>query len=1409
MKKSSYLFEISWEVCNMVGGIHTVLMSKISAMQDYYGDRYVTVGPDVPRASGAPPTFREEIWDPEIVEAVSSLSVGCRMGRWLVPGEPRCLLIDFSSINQIKDQILADYWERYRLHSLYGGWDYLEPMSFSQAAGMAIEQIFQKNLKPQKLNAIVHCHEWMAAAAILHLRKTAPEVATVFTTHATMLGRSLSAHQKNAEFSSQHSPQQLEQLAHEMGVSAKHSMETIAARLSDCFTTVSPITSEECVRILNRKPDLLLLNGIGEDFLDSPLTTESARQKSRSRLFEIAKATTGFTYDPANTNILVSAGRYEFKNKGIDLLLDSLAVLNSNIKNLPPEKRVIAFLMFPAGHGGPRKPPSNNQANLSTHELRDEHNDPVIRKLIASKLTNNPDNRIHVVFVPIYLDGNDSLIKEKYYELLAAADISAFPSFYEPWGYTPMESISFGVPTITSDLAGFGIWAKDLGPWKKTGVFVLDRKECQKDEHSVQQLADHLLEVFKAPPKESQALKKAAHTLAKQASWSEWAKAYFKAHGIALKKALERTDPESTHNIGRISEGSRYFDPQTHMRKFTVLNQIPKNLEDVRTLARNIWWSWHPEAVQLFSTLDPELWSKLGHNPSMFLDYVKLEVLESASGSKKYMHKLKKVLSKLERHQMNTKAEPQIAFFCAEYGLASCLKFYSGGLGILAGDLLKTASDMKIPLCAIGLAYNLGYFRQRINRDGNQEHEYEKNDFYSMPMQPACSADGTPIVVSIPFPHGPVHARVWKVTVGNVGLYLLDTDFGANRAKDRAITNNLYGGDLTHRLKQEIILGIGGLKLLRMLGISPLVYHMNEGHSAFLVLARLVELVTQYKLEYHEAMEYIRQTSIFTTHTPVPAGHDQFPEEVIKPYLQPFGEALKKDWSSLLSLGNTPQTTDNRNFSMTYLCLHGSNRVNGVSQVHGKISRRMFREFYPDFHEFEVPIKSITNGVHVPTWLAPEWQQVFTKHIGVNWRKMLADKNFWKSALELDNKLVWQTHLAVKRRLIDWLRIHLEETFKQRREDPAHLAIALSNLDKDPLIMGFARRFAPYKRANLLFHNMARLEKLLSQGKPLIFLFSGKSHPSDGIGQALIRKVIEMSRQPQFVGKILFVENYDFEVAQLMVSGCDVWLNTPTRPLEASGTSGMKAGINGCINLSVADGWWVEGFNGKNGWIIADENQENPQDFQNEYDSARIYALLEHEIMPMFYDRSAAGVPAEWVHLMKESMASIIPRFSSARMLKEYNEQMYLPAVENANTLNANGFAALTELCEAKKRLTSEWSSIGCTNVRMEGLEREKVLINQPINIKIDLNHPNLDVGDLVVQAVLGRSLPDGRLHQLKAFTMSNISNGHSSSFASSWEAEISCEESGPYSIGIRVMPSYYYSGGEELQVTHSLVKWL
>lgn len=1390
-------FEISWEVCNMVGGIHTVLASRVPEIHEAYGEHhYVAIGPDIPRSDGVAPEFRADVWDSALRDSFRNHEVGVRMGRWLVPGEPRCLLVNHSRLYERKDQILGRYWEEYELDSLFGAWDYYDPVLFAHGAGMVIEHIRDRFLLPSRQRAVVQAHEWMSAASLLHLKSATPEIGTVLTTHATILGRSLASQKADPDFWRSLPDIKADRTARELNVSSKHSMETVAAREVDVFTTVSEITAIECEHLLKRKPDMVLPNGFGA----RPVSAEQ-RAKAREDLFNLAEMTTGDSYDRDGTLIFALAGRYEYVNKGVDVYLDAAANLRNALEERPG-KRIIIYAMLPAGHAEPKRQLWDRAHGASagpplrcTHDLGDEANDPITQRLDALSFHNEHGERVHVVHVPIYLDGTDPLIRQRYSDLLPGADLGVFPSFYEPWGYTPLEAVACGVPAITTDRAGFGRWVGRQGDNRRTGVRVLAREGVAFDEVG-RALTDVLVEFIDLDEDARDSLRAACLRTAALTSWSHFIQHYETAHTMALEAGAQRrrglplerlsstaipaVDGSALTGVERVrrADGDAAL-PYT--RSFTVANALPEELAPLHDIAANLWWRWHPEAASLFKKLDPPLWFSNRENPHVLLDQVKPDRLTAASLDPNYVQSLKAVHAALLEGRDS--GEPRIAYFCMEFGIADFLKLYSGGLGILAGDHLKAASDLNLPMCAVGLAYREGYFHQFIDREGHQEAWGDTNDFSAPPFKPVMAGAYSPIRVTVPMPTGPVHAQAWQLDVGRIPLYLLDTNIEENRPEDRAITNRLYGGDMTHRLRQEMVLGLGGYQLLTELGIDPEVFHMNEGHSAFLLLARAAHLIQRHGLRSQEAFEYIRNTTVFTTHTPVPAGHDHFPEEMIRPYLARFEHVLRLDWGRLMAMGSTPDGVSNE-FGTTALAVRSAGRVNGVSAKHGEVAREMFLQFYPDIDSADdVPCTSITNGVHVPTWLAPRWQRMIEREMGPAWRDAIDDPARWDWLRNHDPAEVWGVHRLLRQDFVGWLKSHLTKTWTRRRENLSLLQDVLGALDEDHMFIGFARRFAPYKRADLLLTEPERLAKLLSKEPGAMLLYAGKAHPADAMGKELLRRVFQASKHPALVGKVIFVEDYSIDEARRMVAGCDVWLNTPTRPLEASGTSGMKAAMNGCLNLSVDDGWWIEGYEGDNGWVI-DLPAANIHD-PSAYDRAAAMAMLESEILPVYRDRDDAGIPLAWVERMKASMASMIPRFSARRMVTDYADMFYEPAIQDAQSLRDQNYRPLFTLAEQGEAIRAHWSDIALDSVRFSGLSGEPPVVGATISAELSVHHPGLDARELDVEAVV---------------TFGTRSNGATSRIVvpfdaegteerSTWRGAFAVRASGGHELKFRVRP--------------------
>ena len=728
----------------------------------------------------------------------------------------------------------------------------------------------------------------------------------------------------------------------------------------------------------------------------------------------------------------------------------------------------------------------------------------------------------------------------------------------------------------------------------------------------------------------------------------------------------------------------------------TVKSRIPAELKKLEEMARNIWWAWNNEATDLFQDLDPALWKEAGQNPVVLLERLSYEKLEALAADKAILARIDKVYAQF-RAYMDVKPDanrPSVAYFCMEYGLTHVLKIYSGGLGILAGDYMKEASDSNVDMCGVGFLYRYGYFAQRLAMDGQQIANYDAQNFGSLPIDRVMDENGQPMVIDVPYLNYYVHAYVWRVNVGRVPLYLLDTDNEMNSEFDRPITHQLYGGDWENRLKQEILLGIGGMLMLKKLGIKKDVYHCNEGHAALCNVQRLCDYVES-GLTFNEAMEVVRSSSLYTVHTPVPAGHDYFDEGLFGKYMGGYPQRMGITWNELMDMGRINPGDSGERFCMSTFACNTCQEVNGVSWLHGEVSKDMFSGIWKGYFPEESHVGYVTNGVHFPTWAASEWKGVYNKHFDKAFMGDQSNQKIWEEIYNVSDEEVWNTRLALKHKLIDYIRKEFSKTWLKNQGDPSRIVSLLDKINPNALLIGFARRFATYKRAHLLFTDLDRLAKIVNNPNyPVQFLFAGKAHPHDGAGQGLIKKIVEISRRPEFLGKIIFLENYDMKLARRLVSGVDIWMNTPTRPLEASGTSGEKALMNGVINFSVLDGWWLEGYRPGAGWALTEKRTYQYQPHQDQLDAATIYGLLENEILPLYYARNVKGYSEGWVKTIKNSIAQIAPHYTMKRQLDDYFTKFYCKEAKRHAELVANDYAKAKEIAAWKEEVASKWDAI-------------------------------------------------------------------------------------------------------------------
>ena len=731
-------------------------------------------------------------------------------------------------------------------------------------------------------------------------------------------------------------------------------------------------------------------------------------------------------------------------------------------------------------------------------------------------------------------------------------------------------------------------------------------------------------------------------------------------------------------------------------KEVTVKSRIPEELEKLSEIARNIWWAWNFEATELFRDLDPELWKECGQNPVLLLERMSYEKLEALAKDKVILRRMNEVYTKF-RDYMDVKPDeqrPSIAYFSMEYGLSSVLKIYSGGLGVLAGDYLKEASDSNVDLCAVGFLYRYGYFTQTLSMDGQQIANYEAQNFGQLPIERVMDANGQPLIVDVPYLDYFVHANVWRVNVGRISLYLLDTDNEMNSEFDRPITHQLYGGDWENRLKQEILLGIGGILTLKALGIKKDVYHCNEGHAALINVQRICDYVAT-GLTFDQAIELVRASSLYTVHTPVPAGHDYFDEGLFGKYMGGYPSRMGISWDDLMDLGRNNPGDKGERFCMSVFACNTSQEVNGVSWLHGKVSQEMFSTIWKGYFPEEMHVGYVTNGVHFPTWSATEWKQLYFKYFNENFWFDQSNPKIWEAIYNVPDEEIWKTRMTMKNKLVDYIRKSFRDTWLKNQGDPSRIVSLMDKINPNALLIGFGRRFATYKRAHLLFTDLERLSKIVNNPDyPVQFLFTGKAHPHDGAGQGLIKRIIEISRRPEFLGKIIFLENYDMQLARRLVSGVDIWLNTPTRLLEASGTSGEKVLMNGVVNFSVLDGWWLEGYREGAGWALTEKRTYQNQEHQDQLDAATIYSILETEILPLYYARNKKGYSEGWIKVVKNSIAQIAPHYTMKRQLDDYYSKFYNKLAKRFAILSANDNAKAKEIAAWKEEVVTKWDSI-------------------------------------------------------------------------------------------------------------------
>lgn len=1404
------LFETSWEVCNKVGGIHTVLATKALTLTRNIRGRYILIGPDIqkdhhPEFDEDPNLFKQ--WKQQAYEE----GIRIRIGRWKVKGYPVTVLVDFSSFINRKDDILKDLWEKFGVDSLYSEWDYIEPVLFGYAAGKVIENYIKYLGKPTD-HVVAQFHEWMTASGGLYLKAYRPEISFIFTTHATVMGRSIAGN--NMPLYQDLNNFHVEDLARRFNVIAKHSMEKIAASKADCFTTVSEITAKECQFLLNKEPDLVTPNGFENDIVWEDAIHEMKLAEARAQMIHVAEVSLGIKFEK-EPMIVCTCGRYEFRNKGLDVFIDSLAALNHD-PGL--DREILAYILVPAGNLGPRKDlqqmlkgePCDGEPfavkNL-THQLRDPDHDSILTSLRQQGLLKN-DGGVKVMYVPAYLDHLDGIFDKHYYEILTGVDVTVFPSYYEPWGYTPLESIAFSIPTITTSLAGFGMWIKTHVKSEHKGVLVIDRTDTNDNE--VTNAIVTALSSFTAFEKEQmQQYRSSALELSQTALWKNLILYYYEAYDMAIQKVaalhinVQQPEPAaSPEQIAFIRQQSSKSKP--NWTRIMVERSIPERLKPLEELTRNLWWSWTMDGRSIFENIDYDLWKKSEKNPIAFLDKLTQEQFVGLVNNPDFLQKMDSVYEQFKAYMARKEKAtgPLIAYFCMEYGVHSSLKIYSGGLGILAGDYLKETSDQNMPMVAVGLLYRYGYFTQRLSSSGDQEESYEPQNFDTLPISPVRDVNGEWVSVKVAFPGRHVTARIWRCDVGCTELYLLDTDHNLNLEEDRSITHYLYGGDWENRLKQEIVLGIGGIKALKELGIDADVYHCNEGHAAFIGIQRIIDLVEQQNLTFGQALEVVRSSSLFTTHTPVPAGHDMFSEDMMRQYMSQIPTHMKITWEEFISLGHITDGDDER-FSMSYLACNLSQETNGVSWLHGEITKDIFGGLWPGYLKSELHIGYVTNGVHLPTWAAYNIRNVYNQYFGKAFAEGKDDHECWKEIHKVSDDEIWALRIFLKNKLVNYIKDRVSSILQTGIQSPRQIIRVKESFKADVLTIGFARRFATYKRAYLLFSDLDRLNKIVNNPqRPVQLLFAGKAHPADQPGQDIIKQILEVAAMPRFAGKILFLQNYDMELARRMVQGVDVWLNTPVRTKEASGTSGEKAVMNGVLHFSILDGWWVEGYRKGGGWMLPMERTFDEQGYQDDMDAEMIYDILEEEIVPLYYGRNNAGIPEGWIQSVKTSIAEIASNFTTTRMVERYKNKFYTKLAERNASLVDQNYALAREISAWKTKVSGLWDKVSIVDVKQYDMSHEAVLMGEKSHIEVSVYMNGLSSDDLGMEMIVADRISEKDIKLVATIELPLLrAEGNIAKFA----ADTAIKQTGTFDIAIRLYPK---NPNLPHRMDFGLVKW-
>ncbi|MDW8236014.1 MAG: alpha-glucan family phosphorylase [Bacteroidia bacterium] len=1296
------LFEVSWEVVNKVGGIYTVLKGKAPLLHKQRGGRYWLVGPYL-RQHQPEWEERSDLYADWREYFQREKGIHVHAGYWHI-GDAAIptLLVDFYALLARKNDIFAQWWTRFGVESLWGGWDYIEPAIFGYAAAQVIESF--RDFYYGEVETLAHFHEWLTGGGVLYLRMYAPSIATLFTTHATVAGRAASG--------TLIPPGEVWSWLQNQNLLSKYTLERAAWLHADATTAVSEGTSREAMHYLGQSADMITPNG-WEPPTNLPL------EKARAFLQEIVRQ---WQWKPEETFWLMHSGRAELRNKGTYTLIEALRLY---LREKPSHLLAVAF----AVPGDTVKPATLSDSPLwVSHTLRYPEQDSLFQAL--RELSLQTEDPLRIAYLPVYLEGNDGIANVPYYALLGAMHASAFPSQYEPWGYTPQESLSLGIPTLSSQQAGFGQWMLSQYPSLGEALSLIDYNAPDP----AKQVLGWLLRRLKDNPEMRGRLRREALQLAERTRWSAFLPFYQQSYQIALTKAQARLWYKVPTPASQEKESFTW-----HRAFFTP--KLPEEIAPLRTLAYNLWWSWNSDTQQLFRTIDAEMWEQ-HENPVWLLNHLPARRWQELSQDEDFLKTLRQVYQRFEAYlqQPTQPHKPRVAYLCMEYGIAKCLPFYSGGLGVLAGDYLKEASDRGYPMIAVGLLYRQGYFSQRISPQGEQITDTLPLRFTDLPLEPVRETDGRWLRLRLPLGEKPIFLKVWRVDVGKVPLYLLDADLNENTPEQRAITSRLYLGDSELRLLQELVLGWGAQALIENLGLSVDIFHYNEGHPAFHLIAHWRSLM-QKGLSLSAAQVEAQLRTLFTTHTPVPAGHDTFPHELLRPYLYTVvTQDLGVSWEEFLRWGEAPH--DPGRFSLTAFCLRYCGHTNAVSQLHARVSQAMFAPYFPGYRPGEVPIRGITNGVHVSTWQAPEWSR---------------------------SRRTWETHQMLRSALLTYLKRRLSELPAPVRYLEAVQAF-FGDISETTLLMGFARRLATYKRHSLLLRHEP-IAKLFAEA-PVRLILAGKAHPQDEAGKAVLQEVWQALLQPPFLGKVLFVPDYDMQLARYLVQGVDVWLNMPIHGQEASGTSGMKAGLNGVLHISIPDGWWAEvNWEEAGGWKVSTCLTDDPS-VRDAWEAAQLAYILREEVLPLYQTRDARGLPMGWINRMEKAQQYTLSRFSMGRVIEEYYQHFYEPMQAQLARLTPELRDAHLNLI---KSLQENWNLVQITSLRIPPFAEKSCPVGTPFQVEAQLYTANLPPEVVRTELVFESSHGE-----IWAFPLERKENH-------TYTGEITLQDAGVYTYALRI----------------------